>query len=129
MFGLKAIIWTNGHLKTHLQTVHENAKLFTCLIWSKSFGQKGNLDTHFNVIHKNIKTFTCNNWNKSIGQNRHLKPQGLWLSWWNGCFWHQRSAVEILTSANIFIYELYWKCIEKDENKEKCMALPNIWKE
>ena len=42
----------------HFQTVHENAKPFTCLIWNQPFGQKGVLNRHIKTIHENAKPFT-----------------------------------------------------------------------
>ena len=31
-----------------------------------------------------------------------MQGQWLWLSWQNGCFWYQRSAVQIETPANFY---------------------------
>ena len=53
-------------------------------------------------------------------QNKLRHGQWLWVSWQSGHFWHQRSAVQIPTSAifllNIVYCQLYWKY--KNKGKE-----------
>ena len=45
--------------------------------------------------------------------------QWLWLSWWSGRFWHQRSAVLIQSSANLIHYKMYHKLYWKEKNRKK----------
>ena len=93
---------TNGNMKNHFQTIHQNfrpfkcsfpfcsktysnksrltvhirthtgLKPFTCPICSKSFNEKGNLKTHIS-FHSNTRPFKCNLCNKTYKTNGHLK--------------------------------------------------------
>ena len=73
MFDLQPIIWTKNHLKTHVRTVHENDKPFTCLICKLSFRQKWTLNQHFKTFHLNDKPFTCLICKQSFGYKGNLK--------------------------------------------------------
>ena len=60
-------------LSRHVKTVHENARPFTCLICTQSFGDKVYLKRHVETVHENCKPFTCLICNKSFGRKGNLK--------------------------------------------------------
>ena len=93
---------TNGNLKNHILTIHENkrpfkcsfpncdksysnksrlevherthsgSRPFICPICSKTFNEKGNLKTHI-CFHSNNRPFICTECGKSYKTNGHLK--------------------------------------------------------
>ena len=77
----------SGHLKTHIETVHEGKKKHVCdktevdsQPCNKAFGQKRDLKRHIETVHEGKKEHVCDKTgadgqpcNKAFGQKNHLK--------------------------------------------------------
>ena len=64
---------TKGNLKTHVKTVHEKQKNYTCDRCDKSFTQNHSLQTHVKTVHEKQRNYNCDYCDKSFTQNITLQ--------------------------------------------------------
>ena len=78
-------------MRTHISSVHERKKPFSCKICDQSFSEKGSMskqvasvhegkkpfkcrmETHFSAVHEEIKSFVCKMCDKSFSEKGTLK--------------------------------------------------------
>ena len=62
-----------GHLKQHIESVHEKIRPHKCFICDNSFSQKGGLKVHIDAVHEGKKPHKCSICDYSFSQKGDLK--------------------------------------------------------